>query len=113
MNTKLTKLEEFVWNNRHRSSAALATELNRSEGVIERAHSAAAKKMREKASQPDVFVSNEGSIFLLTPMSDKAREWISEHIPEGAMYMGRALVVEHRYVEDIVAGMQGAGLIVK
>jgi hypothetical protein len=67
----------------------------------------------EKANQPDVFVRNEGSIFLLTPMSDAAREWIGEHIPEDAQYMGRALVVEHRYVEDIVAGMQSDGLIVK
>lgn len=63
--------------------------------------------------QPDVFVRNEGSIFLLTPMTDAAREWIGEHIPEDAQYMGRSLVVEHRYVEDIVAGMQVDGLIVK
>lgn len=61
----------------------------------------------------DVLVRSEGSIFLLTPMTDAAREWISNHIPEDAQYMGRSLVVEHRYVADIVAGMQSDGLIVK
>jgi len=57
----------------------------------------------------DVQFRNEGSIWLATPLTDAAREWIAEHI-EDATYFGPSLVIEHRYVPDIVQGMANDGL---
>lgn len=61
----------------------------------------------------DLFVQNEGSIFLLHSLSDAGRNWVAEHIPEDAMTFGRAIVVEHRYIADIVVGAQSDGLVVE
>lgn len=60
----------------------------------------------------DFTVQNHGSIFLLTPHTDAAEEWIAEHLPEDRMSAGPSVVVEHRYIEDIVAGIQSDGLTV-
>lgn len=60
----------------------------------------------------DFTVRNEGSIFLLTPQTDAAREWADEHLPDDAMTFGPSTVVEHRYIGAIVDGIQGDGLTV-
>ncbi len=61
----------------------------------------------------DVQVSNHGSIYVLTPITDVAREWIDEYIPEDAMRWGKdGVVVEPRYVDLVIAGMREAGLVV-
>ena len=61
---------------------------------------------------PDVLVANEGSLFLVTPVSSRAKEWV-----EGNAYYtqtwGDAIVVEHRYVVPLIDGMHDAGLIVR
>lgn len=62
--------------------------------------------------QPDFEVQNEGSIFLLRPISSAARAWANEHLPADAQGFGFAYVVEHRYIADIVAGIQAEGLVV-
>lgn len=62
---------------------------------------------------PDFTVQNEGSIFLLHPLTPAANAWIEEHIPEDAQYFGNAVVVEHRYIADIVGGIQRDGLTVE
>ena len=58
----------------------------------------------------DVLVRNEGSLFLFHPLSDAAKDWIKEHIPDDAQWFGKALVVETRYVGNIVEGMRADGL---
>jgi hypothetical protein len=63
--------------------------------------------------EPDFFVENHGSIFLLRPVTPPARAWVSEHIPEDAQFFGEAVCVEHRYVADIVAGIRECGLEVR
>jgi len=62
---------------------------------------------------PDFYVQDGGSIFLLQPLTEAARAWVSEHIPEDAQYFGSAVVVEHRYIGNIVAGIQNDGLTVE
>ena len=61
----------------------------------------------------DFRIRNEGSIVLLKPISDAAREWVSEHIPEDAQEWAGAVVVEPRYIADILAGIQDSGLEVQ
>lgn len=64
-------------------------------------------------TQSDFLVQNEGSIFLLHPLSESARDWIEEYLPEDRMTFGGAIVVEHRYIADIVRGAQLDGLVIR
>ena len=58
---------------------------------------------------PDYVVQNHGSIFLVEPQSDEARDNLQDNVQEGAQFFGRALVVEHRYILDLVATLQNEG----
>jgi hypothetical protein len=61
----------------------------------------------------DFTVENHGSIFLLQPLTSEAQAWIDGFIPEDAQYLGSAVSVEHRYIFDIVDGIQGDALEVR
>jgi hypothetical protein len=61
-------------------------------------------------TQPDFMVENHGSIFLLQPLSPAANSWIEENLPEDHLTFGGAVVVEHRYIADIVHGAKASGL---
>jgi predicted thioesterase len=58
----------------------------------------------------DLRVNNHGTIFLVHPLSDAGREWVQEHLPADAQRFGEAVVVEHRYIADIVDGATNDGL---
>ncbi len=60
--------------------------------------------------EQDFTLTFDGSIFLLTPMTEAAREWVGEHLPEDAAQWYGATVIEHRFVQDIVQGIVDAGL---
>lgn len=64
---------------------------------------------------PDFVVENHGSIFLLKPLTPSATSWVEEHIGQGNGYQPYfpTVVVEHRYIADIVAGIQNDGLAVQ
>lgn len=61
----------------------------------------------------DLSIQNEGSIYLLRSHTDAGKAWIEEHIPEDAQTFGGAIVVEHRFIEDIAAGAINDGLEVE
>lgn len=61
-------------------------------------------------SPPDIRVQDHGTLFLLLPASDAGEAWLREHTDGDATWWGRALVVEPRYVPDIIAGAQTDGL---
>jgi hypothetical protein len=54
-------------------------------------------------------VENHGSVFVLQPMDGDAQDWCNDNINSEAMKWGGGIVVEHRYVEDIVIGFREAG----
>jgi hypothetical protein len=58
----------------------------------------------------DLRIQNEGSIFLVHALTDTGRAWLEENIGDDAQTFGNAIVVEHRYISDIVAGAFEAGL---
>lgn len=61
----------------------------------------------------DFEVQNEGTIFLLRPLTVAATAWLEENITgDDHQYFGHALVVEHRYIADIVEGIRNDGLLV-
>ena len=60
----------------------------------------------------DFSLENHGSIFLLIPQSTSARIWVDDHIGRDNGYQPHypTVVVEHRYIADIVRGIQNDGL---
>ena len=65
------------------------------------------------AVQHDMRVSDEGTIFLFTPVTPEAKTWVDENVAlEDYQWFGRGFSVEHRYAADLVVGMQEAGLVV-
>jgi hypothetical protein len=58
----------------------------------------------------DFLVRDEGSIWLFTPLSPAALQFLSEHIQDDAQYLGDSLAVEHRYVYDLLLGLRAHGL---
>lgn len=58
----------------------------------------------------DLSVQNHGSIFLLRGETEAGRDWIAEHIPDDAQTWNGSIVVEHRYISDIVAGATNDGM---
>jgi hypothetical protein len=61
----------------------------------------------------DFEFADHGSICLLVPISPDANDWVSEHIPDDAMRWGAcAIVIEPRYVDDVLAGILDEGLTI-
>lgn len=58
----------------------------------------------------DVIVWNAGSLTLVRPVTQRAEEWVKEHVQGDAQWYGDTLVVEPRYVEQLVNGMKADGL---
>lgn len=59
----------------------------------------------------DVLVRNEGTVVLLTPRSDEAREWVDENLGlESWQWVGDSFAVEWRFAPNVVDGMIGDGL---
>jgi len=61
----------------------------------------------------DFSVSNQGTIFLLTPLTEAAKEWTEQHLSHDRQSWGPSVVVEHRYIEPIVEGIRANGLEVE
>jgi len=65
-------------------------------------------------TQPDFVVENHGSIFLLKPRTPAARSWVEAHIGDnGYQPYFPTVVVEHRYIADIVHRAEADGLVVE
>ena len=55
----------------------------------------------------------QDTVFLLEPVTIYAADWIEEHIPTNAPTVGNNIAVEHRFIGQIVRGIQDDGLTVK
>lgn len=72
----------------------------------------ASTKRRRRAL--DVRIENHGSLYLLRPISALARQWLIDNVGtpnDEVQWFGGALVVEPRYVSDILVGVRAAGLV--
>ncbi len=49
------------------------------------------------------------SVYLINPLTTECRDWLKDNVSEDAMYLGLSLAVEHRYVENLVLGLQEHG----
>jgi hypothetical protein len=62
-----------------------------------------------KSISADFTVTDGGSVCLLTPTTSAARRWLDENIGEDAIYLGRGLAVERRFVDQIIEGIVADG----
>ena len=69
---------------------------------------------KEATHAPDVLVANEGTVFVFTPLTPRAREWFDENVQtEGWQWFGNALVVEHRFAWGLAEGLKDAGFVLE
>jgi len=54
-------------------------------------------------------IEDHGSIVLVRPLTADVSEWLAEHTD--GQWFGNALVVEPRYVGDLVEGLIGEGFV--
>lgn len=54
-------------------------------------------------------IQDEGSIVLVRPLDADALAWFSDNVSEDAQWFAGALVVEHRYVSDLLEGFESYG----
>jgi hypothetical protein len=68
---------------------------------------------RCKKDQPmpkDFEIEYHGTVTLLRPLSEACREWVDENVQvEGWQMFGKAIAVEPRYLDALVAGLEEAG----
>jgi hypothetical protein len=50
-----------------------------------------------------------GNLGLVYPQNAQAQEYLQEHVQEDAQWFGRGLVVEARYMADLVNGLRNDG----
>jgi hypothetical protein len=65
---------------------------------------------------PDFSFSNHGSICVLTPLTPAGREWFNERLPVDnpeTQFWAGGIVIEPRYVADILTGIANDELAVR
>ena len=69
-------------------------------------------KVKGTKPEPDLTVNDQGTIILLEPQTDAGRAWIEGNL-DSPLQWGNAVAVEHRFIQDIIAGVIRDGLIVE
>lgn len=59
---------------------------------------------------PDITYTDHGSLALVKPETEAAQDWIDEHVDPNAQWFGDSLVVEPRYLENLLQGAVRDGL---
>lgn len=66
----------------------------------------------EQSSTGDYWISNLGSVVVITPITDKARSWLEANVAfEPWQQFGQGIAIDNRLVTDIDEGMHDAGLV--
>jgi hypothetical protein len=61
----------------------------------------------------DLLVHGGGSVYLLHPVSPTGAAWLDQHVTLDTTRFGDTIVVEHRYIRDIVTEAVSDGLRVR
>jgi hypothetical protein len=61
----------------------------------------------------DLLVHGEGSIYLLRSTSRRGQLWIDEYVSDDRHEWAGVIVVEHRFIGDIIRGAIADGLRVR
>lgn len=60
---------------------------------------------------PDFVAENHGTLIMLQPVSDAAKEWVAEHLPEDAQWLGPRVAIDHRCYPPIADGIVNDGFV--
>ena len=74
------------------------------------------RRLHPSETELDFKLENHGSLFLLRPLSVAAKEWMQQNLPVDSpetQFWGDAIVIEWRYVDAIVDGIIGDGLVLR
>lgn len=59
----------------------------------------------------DFNITGGGTLYVLDPLTPRAKAWIKDHVDDNALTWGpNAIAIEHRYVADIIDGIRADGL---
>ena len=64
-------------------------------------------------TRTDVVISPEGTLFLFYLLSPAAEQWVEYNVSGERRFFAGALVVEHRFADDVARGMTKDGLRVR
>lgn len=53
----------------------------------------------------DIFIEDEGTVALLTPVTPRALKWCQKRLDAGTPRFGPAYVIDHRFIGDIVEAL--------
>ena len=56
--------------------------------------------------------ANHGSIILLTPLTELAKDWVGTYLPDDLQWFGGGVAIEPRYFDNIADGIQEGGLTI-
>lgn len=66
------------------------------------------------SSPTDLLFENQGSLFLIRPVSESGQQWLDENVAdENTLTFGGSIVCEPRYIEAIYFGAKQSGLGVR
>lgn len=60
---------------------------------------------------PDLQFSNLGFAAFCAPMTTAGRRWLKKNVAAESTAIGNTLLIEHRYLADIVEGARADGLV--
>lgn len=63
--------------------------------------------------QADYEVSGGGTVFILTPLNDSAKQNLEDNLAQDAIWFGGGVAVEHRYIMPLVDNLRQEGWSVR
>ncbi len=69
--------------------------------------------VRSRIKTSDFLIRNDGTIFLVTPTNEDARTHLLDNVQGEAQFVGNSLVVEHRYISDLVTALSENGYTIR
>ena len=63
--------------------------------------------------QKDFNLVDGGSVYLLVPNTNDAQSWLNKNIGTDAVYLGKGLGIESRYVRQVLDGLMADGFTVE
>ena len=69
--------------------------------------------MNRSARKTDIWILPQGTLTLVRPLTQRASEWIGKHLQDHFQWFGPALVLEQRYIAELLKCMVEDGLQVR
>jgi hypothetical protein len=66
--------------------------------------------MNRPARKTDIWILPQGTLTLVRPLTQRASEWIGQHLQDRSQWFGPAFLIEHHYVAKLLNGMIADGL---